>query len=100
MKSKIQTEKECYICRKLFDICNDRGLHEHHVFEGWGNRRCSEAWGMKIWCCPMHHNMSQYGIHFNKDLDMDVKRDAQRIFEKEHSREEFMQIFGRNYLDD
>ena len=98
MKSRIQNDKECYLCRKLFDICNDVGLHEHHVFEGWGNRRQSEATGMKVWLCAKHHNMSEYGIHFNKDLDLEVKQDAQRIFEQTHSREEFMQIFGRNYL--
>ena len=98
MKSRIQKDKECYLCRKLFGICNDVGLHEHHVFEGWGNRRCSTDWGMTIWLCAKHHNMSEYGIHFNKDLDLEVKQDAQRIFEQTHSREAFMQIFGRNYL--
>lgn len=42
--------------------------------------------------------MSDAGIHFNKALDREVKQIAQREFEDSHTREEFMQIFGRNYL--
>lgn len=42
--------------------------------------------------------MSQYGIHFNKDIDMEVKKECQRKFEETHTRQEFMDIFGRNYL--
>ena len=98
MKSIVQSEKECYLCRKYFDICNDTDLHEHHVFEGWGNRRISEQTGAKIWLCAKHHNMSEYGIHFNKDVDLEVKQEVQMKFEETHSREEFMKLFGRNYL--
>lgn len=100
MKSFVQTEKECYLCRKLFGICNDRGLHLHHVYEGWGNRSVSDRNGFVIWLCAKHHNMSEYGIHFNKDIDLEVKQDVQRMYEAEHSREEFMELIGRNYLDE
>ena len=51
-----------------------------------------------IWCCARHHNMSDEGIHFNKELDLEVKRDFQREYEKTHTREEFMSLIGRNYL--
>lgn len=98
MKSYMQTEKECYLCRKLYDICTDRGLHEHHIYEGVGVRRISERIGAKIWLCYRHHNLSDQGIHFNKEIDLEVKKEAQRMFEKEHSREEFMKLIGRNYL--
>ena len=98
MKSIMHDSKECYLCRKYFDICNDRGLHKHHVYEGWGNRSRSEETGCWIWLCGMHHNLSDYGIHFNKDVDLEVKQECQRKFEETHSREEFMDTFGRNYL--
>lgn len=93
MKSVLQKEKECMICKTTI------GLHEHHVFEGWGNRAQSEKYGMKIWLCGKHHNLSNEGIHFNKDFDLAVKQMAQEYFE-EHcgDREYFMRIFGRNYL--
>ena len=44
--------------------------------------------------------MSNYDIHFNKDVDLEVKQECQRKFEETHSREEFMEIIGRNYLDE
>lgn len=84
----------------MFNICNDRGLHEHHIYEGFGRRRQSEKMGAKVWLCAKHHNMSDYGIHFNKEEDMELKRACQRKYEETHTREEFMELIGRNYLDD
>ena len=91
LDSVLQQEKECYLCHRT------GGLHSHHVF-GAANRKWSEQFGLKIWLCPEHHNMSDQGIHFNKDFDIEVKRRAQARFESEHGHEEFMRIFGRNYL--
>ena len=74
------------------------GLHKHEVFEGTANRAKSIKWGMVIALCPAHHNMSNDGIHFNKDLDKRVKREAQIIFERTYPDEDFLMIFGKNYL--
>lgn len=98
MKSYMQTEKECYLCRKLYDIETTTDLHEHHIFEGNANRRISESIGAKIFLCGKHHNLSDYGIHFNKDIDLEVKREAQKKYEENHSHEEFMEKIGRNFL--
>lgn len=98
MKSYIQDTKECYLCRKLYDVCTDTDLHEHHIYEGWANRSVSEKMGAKIWLCGRHHNLSDQGIHFNKDIDLEVKKEAQRLYEKNHTREEFMELIGKNYL--
>ena len=94
MKSILQHEKECLVCHTT------RNLHDHHVFEGGtnGNRKMSEKYGMKIWLCAYHHNMSDEGIHFNKELDLKVKKMAQEVFELSHTREEFREIFGKSYL--
>ena len=94
MKSILQNEKECFVCHTTKD------LHCHHVFEGGtnGNRKMSEKWGMKIWLCGFHHNMSDEGIHFNKELELEVKRMAQEVFEQTHTREEFRQAFNKSYL--
>lgn len=91
LDSVLQKEKECYLCHRSGD------LHSHHVFGG-PNRKWSEKYGLKVWLCPEHHNMSDAGIHFNKDLDNEVKRMAQLWFELEHGHAEFMRIFGKNYL--
>lgn len=79
-------------------MCHKTGdLHSHHVF-GAANKKWSEKYGLKIWLCPEHHNMSDSGIHFNKDFDREVKKMAQLWFELEHGHKEFIEIFGRNYL--
>lgn len=42
--------------------------------------------------------MSDAGVHFNKELDAQLKQIGQSTFEKTHTRDEFMKNFGRNYL--
>lgn len=91
MKSILQSEKECYICHTLYDI------EEHHVYYGSANRRQSTRWGLTLWLCHEHHTGNS-GVHFNKDLDTELKQMAQAKFEETHTREEFHQIFGKSYL--
>ena len=83
-------EDGCYICKR-------QPVHRHHIFGGM-NRQMSEKYGMVVYLCPYHHNMSNDGVHFNKELDTELKMQAQRQFEETHTREEFMQAFRRNYL--
>lgn len=79
-------------------MCHTVGdLHKHHIFGG-PNRKWSDKFGLWIWLCPKHHNMSDAGVHFNKPLDLQVKQIAQREFEDTYGHEEFMKIFGRSYL--
>lgn len=92
MESVLQHEKECYVCGTT------QNLHSHHIFPGNPNRKNSEKYGLKVWLCLEDHT-GQNGVHFNKDLDTHLKQMAQRYFEENcGTREEFMQIFGRNYL--
>lgn len=93
MNSILQDKKECFITHRTY------GLHKHHIYGG-ANRRISEEHGFYIWLVPELHNMSNKGIHFNKDFDLRIKRLCQREFEKTHSRDEFMRLIGRNYLYD
>lgn len=72
-------------------------LHKHHVFYG-KNRQDSERYGCWVWLRADWHNMSNHGVHFNKPLDLQIKQDCQRAFEKKYSHEKFMSVFGRNYL--
>lgn len=44
--------------------------------------------------------MSDEGVHFNKELDLKLKIMAQKNFEQRYSHEMYMQLFGRNYLED
>ncbi len=91
MQSVIQQEKACYICGAL-------GVHDHHIFGAY-NRKKSEKYGLKVWLCPPHHNMSDEGVHFNKSLDLRLKREAQRYYEANiGTRADFIREFGKSVL--
>lgn len=92
MDSILQTERECYITGST------EGLHKHHVFFGTANRKHSEEYGCWVWLRADWHNMSDYGVHFNKDLDRRLKEECQEEFEKRWGHDKFMAVFGRNYL--
>lgn len=91
MKSILQEEKKCFLTGY------EGQLHKHHIYGG-ANRRISEKHGFWIWLKPELHNLSNQGVHFNHDLDLKLKRICQRKYEETHTREEFMQLIGRNYL--
>lgn len=91
MKSIIQEQKECYVCKTKYV------LHEHHIFYGTANRKLSEKYGLKVWLCGRHHNLSNEGVHFNHDLDFSIKRMAQKKFEETYQDLDFVKIFGRSY---
>lgn len=90
-KSIVQVERECYFCKTTLN------LEEHHIFYGIANRKNAEKHGLKVFLCKNHHTGAN-GVHFNKDIDIQLKQTAQRKFEKNKTRAEFMEVFGRNYL--
>lgn len=87
----VLNDESCLICGTTHD------LHVHHVFFGTANRRKSEKHGMKVYLCREHHTGNS-GVHHNKQLDLEVKMWAQGKFEETHSRQHFINIFGKNYL--
>ena len=93
MDSILQNNKECYVTGSTYN------LHEHHIYPG-ANRKNSEKYGFKVWLRADWHNMSDYGVHFNSDLDLHLRMECQRKFEETHSREEFVKIIGKNYLEE
>lgn len=92
MKSIIQQEKECLVCKQPY-------VEDHHIFYGTGKRQLSEKYGLKVWLCYRHHRDHRTGVHHCKELDLKIKRMAQKKFELTHTRAEFLKIFGINYLD-
>lgn len=90
----------CYLCVLLNDDYKVHPfLHKHHVIPGNGRRQRSEEFGLYVWLCPFHHEFSLESVHLNKDIMNMMKRRGQRAFEYEHgSRDEFVSIFGKNYL--
>lgn len=93
MVTVLQEKKECWVCKRT------ENLHDHHVCYGSANRKKSEKYGLKVWLCPYHHNMSDEGVHFNKALDTRLKQMAQAYFEKHYgARADFIREFGKSYL--
>lgn len=92
-KSIMMKDKVCYVCGQR------GGLHKHHIFYGTGNRKLSEKYGCWCYLCYSHHNIGDQAVHFNKELDLKLKKQCQIRWEmKNGTREEFIRTFGRNYL--
>ena len=74
--------------------------HRHEVFFGTDNRQKSIRDGCVVFLRPEMHNMSKYGVHFNKELDLYFKRIGQGAWMDYYgkTKEDFIKEYGRNYL--
>ena len=88
----MQTEKECFITGAT------SGLHYHHIFGG-ALRPISDKNGFTVWLRGEYHNLSDHGVHFDKTLDLSLKAACQAVYEQTHTRQEWMNLIGRNYLE-
>ena len=77
MRSIIQSEKQCFICR------NPHYVELHHIFYGTANRKLSDRYGLTVWLCPYHHRGSA-GAHFNPRLDAYLREVAELRFKEEY----------------
>lgn len=94
-KSILQDEKRCYITGRTGN------LHRHHIYFGNPRRRISEKNGFWVYLSGELHNQSENGVHGKNghQLDLYLKAQCQKEYEKTHSREEFIRLIGRSYLD-
>lgn len=90
-KIHLQDEKECFVC------CTTQNLERHHCIHGNGNRPKSEKYNLVVWLCSECHRGTS-GVHFNPQMDAELKRYAQLEFEKVYSRDKWMDVFRRSYL--
>jgi hypothetical protein len=82
---------KCVLCGRVGN------MHKHHIFEG-DRRQRSERYGMTCLLCPPCHVHTDVAVHRCRETDLKLKRAAQRKFEREHTREGFIKLFGRSYL--
>lgn len=78
-------------------VCGQSNAERHHVFFGTGDRKISEQYGLIVYLCQKHHRSNE-GVHGNRELDLHFKKLLQAEFEQTHTRAEWMQALGRNYL--
>lgn len=93
-KSILQIDKECYLCRKRYNLRTTRGLEEHHILFGRGRRELSERYGLKVWLCHNHHNEPPLGVHFDPAARRELEQAAQFAFDELHGPGSFAEVFG------
>ena len=77
----------CYICG------SSQGIQTHHMLHGY-MRKAADKYGLTVpLCYKCHTLLHDHGLH-----DKELQQEAQRRFEAEYSHEEFMAIFGKNFL--
>lgn len=83
----------CYICGRT------NWIEHHHVFGG-ANRKISDKYGLVVPLCHFCHNEPPNGVHHNFE-NMEKLQQAVQLIAMEHygwNKEDFIKIFGRNFL--
>ena len=69
-------------------------METHHMLHGSYMKKPADKYGLTIKLCRLCHRR----LHDHREGDLELQQNAQRQFEETHSREEFMRIFGKNFL--
>lgn len=89
------------IITKDLTVCYECGRPAnaiHHCIYGVANRKLSEKYGLIVGLCYNHHT-GRFGVHNgNRELGLRLKKIAQEKFIETYQNEDFLAIFGRNYL--
>ena len=88
-KSILQTEKKCYVTGA------EHNLDLHHCMTGVANRKLADKWGLTVW---LRHDIHMNLHDRDKELEIRLKQDAQRAFEKLYGHDKWMSIFRKNYI--
>ena len=60
-------------------------------------KKKAEQYGLILPLCINHHTGAE-GVHTKPEKMLACRQMAQRKFEEEHTRDEWVKIFGKNYL--
>ena len=91
--------RECFLCGR-----NGNGdpLERHHIFGG-PNRKLSEKYGLVVYLCGDRcHRNGPFSAHKNADTALALHKYGERMWIREQhgTIEDFIKVFGRNYLDE
>lgn len=90
----------CIVCgRRVYTDTDDlfRRRHLHEIFGGTGRRELSKYYGLVVPLCYECHE-GDNGVHKNRVYDIALKEEGQKAFEEHYPDEDFLEVFGRNYL--
>lgn len=81
------------------EICGSGRMVElHHIIFGQGKRKQCERAETVIMLCYEHHRHPKAGVHFNRKLNMDLKRLAsERLQESGLEGDELKQALGGRF---
>lgn len=76
------------------------GLVRHEAFFGTRNRQRSIKDGLVVFLTPELHNMSNKGVHFNREFDLMIKQAAEKRWLEYYGKtiDDFIREYGKNYL--
>ena len=87
-------------------LCGANGskdpLEEHHIFGG-PNRALSDKYGLTVYLCGNKcHRNGPFAAHRNAETMKTIRQYGQRkaMYEQNWTVEDFVKVFGRNYIDD
>ena len=89
--SKIQSDKVCYLTGR------HDNLVRHHCLYGTHQRRKAEQDGLWVWLNAYEHRYIHDTIE-GRPILHELQKEAQRVYEREHTREEFIKRYGKTYL--
>ena len=92
-------DKRCYLCMILEHDYRIKPVEEHHIYFGERMRKISDQNGFTCNLCIEHHRTGKAAVHKNKAIRLMLQKICQQEYEKTHSREEFLQLVGENYMD-
>ena len=75
-------------------ICNGQASEIHEIYSGRNRKKSIQD----DFCVPVCRRCHQL-ITLNYGLNLRLKMICQEKFEETHTREEFIKIIGKNYLD-
>lgn len=94
MKSIIQKDHDCYLCKKL--AIERPGTDLHHMIHGTANRKLADEDGLTVYLCRQHHAaLHDKGLH-----DLYLQQEAQKAWMKHYGKsiDDFIQRYGKSYL--
>lgn len=101
MKSIIQSEDECFICRLIYKV-GTPASDTHHVIYGTGLRELADADGLTVRLCRYHHDRLHKKHEFDKALQIiGQKKYIEKLMSEgmteEDARERFRERYGKYY---
>lgn len=95
----MDSDKKCWLCGRNGTA---DPLDRHHIFRG-KNRRNSEKYGLTVYLCHSScHLFGENAVHNNVHTRhmLEAWGQDKAMREQGWTKAEFIQVFGRNYLED